>query len=89
MWIRQIFLAVIGLSSGALVAGGLFGFIVSLGIISDFADKTHTAHKILLYETAILCGGILGNIFYVYQASYVYLKRYIIVIDYTLSIMYN
>ena len=67
MWIRQIFLAAIGLSAGALVAGGLFGFIVSLGIISDFADKTHTAHKILLYETAILCGGALGNIFYIYQ----------------------
>ena len=67
MWIRQIVLAAIGLSSGVLVAGGLFGFIVSLGVVSDFADRTHTANKIILYENAIMLGGTLGNIMYIYQ----------------------
>ena len=67
MWVRQIFLALIGLSSGALVAGGLFGFIVGLGVISDFADRTHTGNRILLYENAIMLGGVLGNLFYIYQ----------------------
>lgn len=67
MWVKQILLALIGLSSGALVAGGLFGFIVSLGVISDFADRTHTGNKILLYENAIMLGGVLGNLFYIYQ----------------------
>ena len=59
MWGRQIILAIIGLSAGGLVAGGLFGFIVSLGVVSDFADRTHTGHKILLYENAIMLGGAL------------------------------
>lgn len=67
MWIKQILLLLIGLSGGALVASGLFAFIVSLGVVSDFADRTHTGNKILLYENAIILGGILGNIFYVYQ----------------------
>lgn len=67
MWIRQIILALIGISSGAIVAGGLFGFIVSLGVISDFADRTHTGNKIMLYENAIMLGGALGNIIYIYR----------------------
>lgn len=67
MWVMQILLAIIGLSAGTLVAGGLFGFIVSLGVVSDFADRTHTGDKIMLYENAIMFGGILGNIFYIYQ----------------------
>lgn len=60
-------LAIIGLSSGILVAGGLFGFIVSLGVISDFADRTHTGSKVRLYERALAFGGSLGNMVYVYQ----------------------
>lgn len=72
MWIKQIFLALIGLSGGALVASGLFAFIVSLGVVSDFADRTHTANKILLYENAIILGGILGNIFFTYQIPVVF-----------------
>lgn len=67
MWVRQIILAIIGLSSGLLVAGGLFGFIVSLGVISDFADRTHTGNKVRLYERALAVGGSLGNIVYVYK----------------------
>lgn len=67
MWVRQIVMAFIGLSSGALVAGGLFGFIVSLGVISDFADRTHTGNKVLLYEDAVALGGIVGNLLYTYR----------------------
>ena len=42
MWAEQILLAVIGLSAGVAVAGGLFSFIVELGVVADFADRTHT-----------------------------------------------
>ena len=48
-WAQQIFLGVIGLSAGVAVAGGLFAFIVELGVIADFADRTHTGDKILFY----------------------------------------
>ncbi len=69
MWVRQMLLAVIGISSGMIVAGGLFSFITGLGVISDFADRTHTGEHVLLYEDAVSVGGILGNIFFLFQVS--------------------
>lgn len=67
MWVKQIAMALIGLSAGTIVAGGLFGFIVSLGVVSDFADRTGTAKRIMLYEDAVALGGILGNLLFLYQ----------------------
>ena len=69
MWIRQLLLAVIGLGAGVTVAGGLFSFIIGLGVISDFADRTHTGKKILLYEDAVALGGIIGNLISVYALN--------------------
>ena len=66
MWIRQILVAAVGLASGFAVAAGLFSFLIGLGVISDFADRTYTGQQILLYEDCIMAGGILGNIFWVY-----------------------
>ena len=67
MWAENILLAVVGLSAGMVVAGGLFSFIIGLGVVSDFADRTHTGEHILLYEDSVALGGILGNIFFIYQ----------------------
>ena len=67
MWVKQVLMALIGLSAGSIVAGGLFGFIVSLGIVSDFADRTGTANRIGLYEDAVAVGGILGNLILLYD----------------------
>lgn len=67
MWIKQIFLAIIGLSAGAGVAAGLFALIVELGVITDFADRTHTGEHVLLYEDCTALGGILGNLFFLFQ----------------------
>lgn len=72
MWAAQILLAVIGLSAGVIVAGGLFSFVIGLGVISDFADRTHTGEHILLYEDAVALGGILGNLFFIYQIAIPY-----------------
>lgn len=66
-WAVQIFLGLLGLSAGIAVAGGLFSFIIGLGVISDFADRTHTGDKVLLYEECTALGGILGNIFSIYK----------------------
>lgn len=65
----QLILTVIGFGSGVVTAGGLFAFIISLGVVSDFADRTHTGEHILLYENSIALGGILGNIFSVYHIA--------------------
>ena len=67
MWAKEAILAIIGLSSGLIVAGGLFAFIASLGVVSDIADRTRTGSKVLLYEDAMTVGGILGNLFFIYQ----------------------
>lgn len=67
MWMQQILLAVIGLSAGGVVAGGVFSFIIGLGVVSDFADRTHTGEHIRLYEDAIALGGILGTIFFIFH----------------------
>ena len=47
MWAKEILLAIIGLSAGLIVAGGLFAFIASLGVVSDIADRTHTGSKVM------------------------------------------
>ncbi len=70
MWVKEVFLAVIALSAGFIVAGGLFAFLSSLGIVSDMADRTHTGDKILLYEDAMILGGSLGNLFFIYQVNF-------------------
>ena len=67
MWAGQIFLGILGMSAGVVVAGGLFSFIVELGGLSDFADRTHTANHILLYEDAVSAGAILGNVFQIFR----------------------
>ncbi len=67
MWGNQILLAIIGLSAGTVVAGGLFALIVELGVIADFADRTHTAACILLYEDSTALGGIAGTIFLLFH----------------------
>lgn len=68
-WTNQLILGIVGFSAGTMVAGGIFAFIIGLGIISDFADRTHTGKHILLYEDAVAWGGILGNVFYIYQIT--------------------
>ena len=70
MWVNQMLLIMIGLSAGTIVAGGLFSFIVSLGVVSDFADRTRTANKILLYEDAVALGGIIGNVLFIYEPTF-------------------
>jgi len=69
MLTANILLGIIGLSAGILVAGGLFSFIIGLGVISDFADRTHTGEHILLYEDSVALGGMLGNLVWIYELS--------------------
>ena len=46
MWINSLLMAVIGLSAGFTVAAGLGAFMIELGVISDFADRTHTGEHV-------------------------------------------
>ena len=70
MWINWIMLSFLGLASGLAISAGLFAFLIGLGVISDFADRTHTGKYVTLYEDFIVVGGILGNMFWVYQVDF-------------------
>ena len=70
MWINWIVLAFLGLASGLAISAGLFAFLIGLGVVSDFADRTHTGKYVTLYEDFIVVGGILGNMFWVYQVDF-------------------
>lgn len=54
-------LAIIGFSSGIIVAGGIFAFIAIIGIVPRLAQKTKTKKFIPLYEDAIMIGGVFGT----------------------------
>lgn len=54
------------LGFGFLSSGGVFTVFVTVGLVPRFADKTHTASKIIFYENSIVLGAILGCIFSVY-----------------------
>ena len=69
IWWKELLMGVTGFCSGLAVAGGLFALIIALGVVADFADRTHTARYILWYEDAVAAGGILGNLMSVYAIS--------------------
>ena len=54
---------------GLLSSGGVFTVFVTVGIVPRFADKTHTAHKIMWYENCIVAGVILGCLCSVYKEN--------------------
>ena len=62
MYSRQLFLGILGIFFGVSVAGGVFAFLIMLGILPRMIDKSHTGNHVFLYENAIIVGGILGNI---------------------------
>ncbi len=62
----NIVIALIGLSAGLLASAGVFALITSTGVITRMAGKTHTGRFTRTYETAVICGGIWWNIFWVF-----------------------
>ncbi len=62
MWIKQIFLGFIGLASGSAISAGVFSFIISIGVVPRIIGKSRTAADIIVYENAVILGGVAGNI---------------------------
>ncbi len=65
----QVFITLVGFSSGFIVAGGVVALMVGLGIITRFIGISHTADKIFQYEDAILLGAVAGTLLTVYDLS--------------------
>lgn len=56
-----------GFSAGTLVSSGIFAYITMIGIIPRLAAKTRTADDICWYESAVIWGGTLGSIIYIFD----------------------
>lgn len=65
--IRYLFLGFIGLCAGGVIAAGVFAFLVMIGVFPRLIGKTSTKKYILLYETVIIAGGVLGNLADLYE----------------------
>lgn len=70
MWIKLLLLAISFLGFGLLSSGGVFTVFVTVGLVPRFADKTHTAKHIVLYENSIVAGAILGCILTVFPQTF-------------------
>ena len=67
MWIRYLFLCILGFGAGIIIAGAFIAFISTIGIFPRFAAQTPTSKYLKLYETFILLGSTLGNLVSVYS----------------------
>lgn len=61
--LQQLSIGIVGIFSGLMVSGGVFTALLALGLVPRFAGKSHTANKILTYESAVVSGCIVGGIF--------------------------
>ncbi|MDO5406111.1 MAG: stage V sporulation protein AB [Eubacteriales bacterium] len=64
---QQLVLALIGASAGGVIAAGVFAFLAIIGVFPRLIGKTGTSRHILLYETMIVLGGIIGNVLDLYE----------------------
>lgn len=67
MLLKQVFLGVIGLCAGGVIAAGIYAFLAIIGIFPRLIGKTKTRNHILLYETVMMAGGFLGNLMDLYE----------------------
>ena len=62
-FLRQCLLAFLGLAAGLSVASGVFTVFTAVGLVPRFAEHTKSSDHILRYESAIILGCFLGNLF--------------------------
>ncbi len=60
----QIF---VSFSTGIVISGAIYGFIVAIGIIPRIVYKTDTRKHLLYFETLIILAAILSSFYTVYQ----------------------
>jgi len=65
--LKHIAAVVIGFGSGLIIAGAVYAFITIVGVVPRLAQKTQTAGKIKVYESALALGGIFGTLAGIFQ----------------------
>ena len=69
MLIKRILLIFIGTSGGFAIAGGVFSFLIMIGVLPRLAGRTRTSWAYWRYENAVILGGLLGNIVSIFPIS--------------------
>ena len=69
MFLKTVFLIFYGLCAGGVIAAGVYAFLAIIGVFVRLMGRTGTKNKVLLYESFIMAGGILGNCFDLYEFS--------------------
>jgi len=64
--LMNLLMGIIGLGGGILVAGGLFAFLSTVGVVTRLAAGTKTAKDVMLYEDMALLGCVGGNLLFIY-----------------------
>ena len=67
MYLKLAGLALVGLCAGAVVAAGLFAFVVTIGVVVRIIAKSHTSVNSRVYEDVIAVGATVGNLYYFYN----------------------
>ncbi|MBQ8813513.1 MAG: stage V sporulation protein AB [Lachnospiraceae bacterium] len=67
MYLKLAGLGLVGLCAGAVVAAGLFAFMVTVGVVVRIIAKSHTSVNSRFYEDCIAVGATVGNLYYFYQ----------------------
>lgn len=47
-------------ASGVVIAGGIFSFMAMIGIVPRLAQRSNTKNLTMIYEDAIMLGGVVG-----------------------------
>lgn len=68
--VKQVILWGIGMSAGMVVAGGMSAFLISLGILSRYAEITGTRNRVSLYEDMVVAGTTAGTFFSLYEGMF-------------------
>ena len=68
--LADFFLALIGMSGGLIVSGGVFTVLISVGLVPRFAGKSHTSRRVLLYEEMVVAGTLAGNVLSVFGDAF-------------------
>ncbi len=66
MWTSHILLGILGLIAGTAASAGTFAFIIIVGVIPRVVGKCKRAANTLIFENAVILGGIIGNLLSVF-----------------------
>lgn len=73
--LKKMLLGLFGLCAGGVIAAGVYAFLAIIGVFVRLMGRTGTRKHILLFETVIILGGVLGNIVDLYEFP-IYMGRF-------------